>query len=172
MNHNDRCRMITVFPCYTRPNGRDSLTYRVTGGRHCYPVPSARDCLSYFVTALVTATLEPQFQSQLDLSRIVGSITSRTHFAKVRAGEIACTRDRNNSVAAESRSVEVRVVEDIEELSSELHREAFAESEVLEGGEIQPLERRSGNLGRRTTQQAEATVDWNASRYRSQIRSG
>src|SRR6185369_14169714 len=58
------------------------------------------------------------------------------------------------------------------ELSPELHREAFPELEVLEGGEIQPLERRPGNLGRRPAQQAEATVDWNATWHRSRIRSG
>ena len=72
--------------------------------------------------------------------------------------------DRHNTVTAEIRCVEVRVVEDIEELSSELQREAFAELEVLEGGEIQPLEGRSGKLGGRATQQAEATIDRNASR--------
>ena len=75
----------------------------------------------------------------------------------------------DNSVAAEIRSVEVRVVEDIEELSPELQVEAFAELEVLEGGEIQPLERWSGDLGWGSTQQAEAAINRNASRNRSGV---
>ena len=75
--------------------------------------------------------LEPQFQSKLDLPRIVGSIASGTHFAKVRAGEITRTGNRLNSVAAEIRSVEVRVVKNIQQLRAELQREAFAESQSL-----------------------------------------
>jgi hypothetical protein len=116
--------------------------------------------------------LEQQLQSKLDLPRIVGSIASGTHFAEVRAGEIARTRNRLNSVAAEIRSVEVRVIENVEELSPELQVEAFAKLEVFEGGEIQPLERWSGDLGWGSTQQAEAAIDRNASRNRSGVGTG
>ena len=65
-------------------------------------------------------SLEVQLQSELDLSRIVGSIASRSDLSKVRTGVVVRAADSHNTVAAESGSVEVRVVEDVEELRTEL----------------------------------------------------
>ena len=63
--------------------------------------------------------LEVQLQGKLDLSRIVGSIPSRANFSegRIRARqEIGGAGDRNYAIPAESRRVEVRVVEDVEKL--------------------------------------------------------
>src|SRR3984885_4200123 len=91
-----------------------------------------------------------QFQSELDLPRIVGSIACRTDLAKSRTGEIAGTGDRHNTVSAEIGCVEVWMVDYVKEFSAELQHESLAQSHVLERGEVQPLERWSGNLVRRT----------------------
>ena len=81
------------------------------------------------------AQLEVQLKSKLDLSRIVRRIAGRSNFSEGRVRtreEISCSVDSHHSIAAESRSIEIRMIEDIEELSPELHREAFAQPEVLE----------------------------------------
>jgi hypothetical protein len=73
-----------------------------------------------------------QLESKLNLPRIIWSIASRSNFAKGRAGEVARIWDRCDSVTAEVRCVEVRVIEDVEELSPELQRETLAELHDLE----------------------------------------
>jgi len=87
-----------------------------------------------------------QLQSELNLSRIVGGIASGSNLAKVRAGEIGCTGDGDNAVAAKPRSIEVRVVEYIEELSPELQHKSFGELEIFERREIKSFEGWPGDL--------------------------
>jgi len=65
-------------------------------------------------------SLEKQLQGKLDLSGVVRSITSRSNPAKVGRGEVARVANRDDTVAAEIRSIEVRMVEDVEELGPEL----------------------------------------------------
>ncbi len=72
-----------------------------------------------------------QLQSELNLSRIIGSITSRSNFSEVRIGVVTRIRDRDNTIAAKIGSVEIRVIEDVEELRPELQRKTLAEFEVL-----------------------------------------
>src|SRR6266571_1461205 len=93
-----------------------------------------------------------QLQSELDLARIVWSIARRSDFSKIGISEIGCPRNCDNAVPSKSRIIEVRVVENIEELSAELQQETFGESHVLEGREVQALEGHSDNLRRRTPQ--------------------
>src|SRR5258708_39534909 len=82
-----------------------------------------------------------QLQSKLDLSRIVWSITRRTDLAEVlRVGEIRGAGGGNDAVAAESRSVEVWMIEDVEDLRSQLQAEAFRELEFLEDGQVEPVQ--------------------------------
>src|SRR5258708_17468564 len=89
-----------------------------------------------------------QLQSELDLSRIVWSITRRADLAEVlRVGEIRGAGDGNDAVAAESRSVEVWMIEDVEDLRSELQAEAFREFEILEDRKVEPVEAGSDYLG-------------------------
>ena len=96
-----------------------------------------------------------QLQSELDLPRIVGSISGGSDFAEVRIGEIGGTRNCDHAVAPKSGIVEVGMVENIEEFSAKLKQETLAEPHVLEGREIQALKGHSGNLCRRTTQSRE-----------------
>src|ERR1700720_4246660 len=79
----------------------------------------------------VLQSLEVQLQSELDLSRIVGRITSRSNLSKVRAGVVVRTADSHNTIAAKSRGVEVRVIENVEELRTELQLEALGKLEVF-----------------------------------------
>ena len=78
------------------------------------------------------AKLEIQFQSELDLPRIVGSIARGTNFAEGRTVEIARVGDRDNAVTAEIRGVEVRVVEYVEYFRTELQAETLAQGDILE----------------------------------------
>src|SRR5690348_8205711 len=55
-----------------------------------------------------------QLQSKLNLPRIVRSITRRSDLAEVRAGKVRRIRNRDHTVAAKSRGVEVRMIQDIE----------------------------------------------------------
>src|SRR5437879_9916920 len=52
-----------------------------------------------------------KFQRKLNLPRIIGSIASRSNLAKIRTSVVRRTADRHYAVATESRSVEVRVIE-------------------------------------------------------------
>ena len=61
---------------------------------------------------------------------------------------------RNNAVAAEVRCIEVRMVEDVEELRAELHREALVNLEVLEQREVEPVESRTCDLSSLAAQSA------------------
>src|SRR5438552_13654544 len=109
--------------------------------------------------------LEVQFQSELDLSRIVERIARRPDLSKVSAGEVSRTADRHNAVSAEIRSVEGGVIEKVEKLRTEFHAEAFGNLEGLEGREIHPLKARPGNLCSWTAKQAETKRGSNATRW-------
>ena len=73
-----------------------------------------------------------QLESKLNLSRIVWSIAGRPDFPEGGTGEIARVSDRYHAVTAEARRIEVRMVQDVEELGPELQREALAELHGLE----------------------------------------
>jgi hypothetical protein len=64
--------------------------------------------------------LVEQLQSKLNLPWIERSITGRSNCAKVPIGivKVGGVINRNDAVAAEAGSIEVRVVEDVEELGS------------------------------------------------------
>jgi hypothetical protein len=89
-----------------------------------------------------------QLQSKLNLPWIIRSIACRSDFTEGGAGEVARVSDGCDAVATEVRCVEVRMVEDVEELSPELHREAVAELDPFEGGEVQPMEARTNAYSR------------------------
>src|ERR1700675_1459981 len=97
------------------------------------------------------SSLVVQLQRELDLSRIVGSIARGSNGAKrPRAkGSVSVRREVErpgncaHPVAGEFGRVEVRVVENVEELSAKLEPETLAKLEVLECREVQPFETRS-----------------------------
>ena len=72
-----------------------------------------------------------QLQSELDLPRIVRSVAGRPDLAETRVCEVARPGDGDNAVAAEVGSVEIRVIENIEDLCTELYAEALIERDVL-----------------------------------------
>ena len=81
--------------------------------------------------------LEIQFQSELDLPRIIWCVTRRSNFPEaIDIAEVAGSRNRNHAVAAEIGSVEVRMIEYVEELRPELQPETFVELHVFEHGEV------------------------------------
>src|SRR6476660_3476470 len=93
-------------------------------------------------------SLVVQLQSKLNLPRIEWSIASRSYFAEVRISEVPRASDSHDAVSTEVWRVEVRVVEDVEELSSELHREPLVELESFEHREVEAMEGRSCDLTR------------------------
>ena len=99
-----------------------------------------------------------QFQRELDLSRVVRSVTSGADFSEGVTRKVGRSGDGNNAVAAESRRIKIRVIKNVEELRAKLQAYAFVERKVLEDGEIQPVESRSRYLGRRASQRAKATI--------------
>src|SRR3974390_2049051 len=74
---------------------------------------------------------------------------------------MAGAADRDNAVAAEVGGVKVRMVEDVEDLRTELESVALVECHVLEDREVHAMESRSGNLRGASTQGCE-TRKWNA----------
>lgn len=74
-----------------------------------------------------------QLQSKLDLPRVKRSVTGRSDSAERSVGEGSRTSNRGDSIASEVRRVEVRMIEDIEELRPELEGDGFMNGEVLEG---------------------------------------
>ena len=73
-----------------------------------------------------------QLQGKLNLPRIVRSKASRSDFAEVGAGEVGRVWNGHDAVAAESGSIESRMVEDVEEFRPELHGNAFPDRDLLE----------------------------------------
>src|SRR5262249_37337567 len=91
-----------------------------------------------------------KLESELDLARIVGSITRRTNLAEGVAVEVAGTGDRHHAVAAKIWSVIVRVVGNVEAFRPELQTETFFDWEVLEKGQVNTLETRTWDLSHTT----------------------
>src|SRR5215475_1013091 len=96
-------------------------------------------CLVGLRTSCVTArstrglSLIIQLQGELNLSRIVGRITSRINLAKIRTLEVERAWGGNHvAPAGKSRGVEVWMIENVEEFPAELQTEAFGETEILE----------------------------------------
>ena len=86
-------------------------------------------CSSLFTSIALVVEL----QSELDLPWIVWSIASGSDLTEGSVSEVARASDGRHAVAAEVGSVEVRMVEDVEELSPELHGDAVADLETFEG---------------------------------------
>src|SRR4029077_1222778 len=161
--------MVTVLLCYHRASASGSF-----GSRKCSPAEAPRRGA---LPGETNVSLEIQFQSELDLSRIKRIITSRPDPAKrfrtkrpvtIRR-EVQRPGNRVDAIAAEARSIEVRVVENVEELRTELELEPFVELEIFESREVQPLERRSSNL-RGASSQCGSARQGNASLWR--VRNG
>jgi len=117
-------------------NGRvsESSTQKKTPERRPKGLPSR----GIFILCSVV-----QLESKLDLPRIVRSIAVDPTSPKMRIVEVARAPNRYDPVPTEVRRVEVRVVEDIEELSPELHRETIVQLQGLEHRVIQTMESRS-----------------------------
>src|SRR5437016_5141324 len=96
---------------------------------------------------VVVFVLVVELERKLNLPRIVRRITGRADFAKVRVLEVYRAPDRHDTVAAKSRRVEVRVVENVENLCPELQPESLLDGKIFEEREIQPMETRPGHLG-------------------------
>ena len=75
---------------------------------------------------------EIEFQGKLDLARVVERKARRTNSAKVCREEVRGAGQRSDPVAAESRSVKGRVVQNVEELAAELQTESFIQRNILE----------------------------------------
>src|SRR5205814_5188347 len=88
-----------------------------------------------------------QLQSKLDLARIIWIVARRSNFAEVRVSEVARTADRHYAVAAEVGRVEVGMVENVEHLGAELHREPLSNRELLEYREVEAMETGAGGKG-------------------------
>ena len=74
-----------------------------------------------------------QLQSKLDLPRIIRSIASGPDLTEGSVREVARASNGLHAVAAKIGRIEVRMVKDVEELSPELHGDAVADLEALEG---------------------------------------
>jgi len=130
-----------------------------------YQIAAAREgAWSHLPGKNAIFSLVVQLQSELDLPRIVWRIARRTNFAEIRVVEVPGIRNCHHSVSAESRSVEVRMIEDVEELRPELQREALSQPEVLERGEVKAMEAWPSGLGRTATG-CRNTGERNASRW-------
>ena len=82
-------------------------------------------------------SLVVELHSKLDLARILSGEAGRSNFTEGRAVEVVGTRDRGNTIAAEVGSIEGRVIEDVKELSPELHIKAFVDGNILERREVE-----------------------------------
>jgi len=76
----------------------------------------------------------------LNLPRIVRSIARRSNLAEVVIRKVRRSRDRYYTVPSKAGSIEVRMVEDVEDFRPELQTEAFVEHDVLEEREVQAME--------------------------------
>ena len=76
--------------------------------------------------------LEIELQSELNLSRIVWRVAGGSNFAESGIIKIGRSRDSYYTIATEPGIVEVRVVQDVEELRAELQARVFRHLEILE----------------------------------------
>ncbi len=75
---------------------------------------------------------EIQLQGELDLSRIVGRVASRSDLAKFACVcEVSRASDCDHTVAPEIGSVEVRVIEYVEKFGPKLQAEALINVEIF-----------------------------------------
>src|SRR5215472_18841365 len=81
-----------------------------------------------------------KLKSELDLARVVGSVARGPDLSKVGAGEVARSADGDHSVASEIRSIEVRMVDDVKELRTELESVTLLKRKILKHGEIHSVE--------------------------------
>src|SRR5437879_13198319 len=65
-----------------------------------------------------------QFQRELDLSRVVRSITSGPDFSEGVTRKVGRSGDVNNAVAAASRRIQIGVIKNDEQLRAELQADA------------------------------------------------
>ena len=76
--------------------------------------------------------LEVKLQGELNLTRIVGSVTSGSDLSKAWIGEVSRTRNGDNAVSAKVRLIEVRMVRQVEDLGPKLQVRPFGRLELLE----------------------------------------
>ncbi len=100
-----------------------------------------------------------KLQSKLNLPRVIGSVAGGANFTEIGIAEIGGSGDGDNTIAAETGSVKVGMVRDVEDLRPKLQSHALLKRDVLEDGEVQPMEAGSGNLGRTTAQRRNPTID-------------
>ena len=87
-----------------------------------------------------------QLYRELNLPRIIRSIARRSNFAERVTGEVTRSGYRGDSVSTKIGRIEVRVVQDVEELRPELQPESLGDLEVPEHREVHTLEWWSSNL--------------------------
>jgi len=92
--------------------------------------------------------LEQELQSKLDLARIVRSIACGSNLTEVYVVEVARVRNTIDAVASEVGCVEIRVVENVEEVRPELSGELVVKFDELVQREVQAMETRSNGLTR------------------------
>ena len=97
-------------------------------------------------------TLVIQLYGELNLPRIIRCIARRSNFTEAGVGEVTRSGNRGNAVSAKVGRIEVRMVQDVEELRPELHAESLGDLEIPEHREIHTLEWWPSNLVRRTSQ--------------------
>src|SRR5213594_1647824 len=108
------------------------------GGASC-KAPSHSGCGS-------SKLLEQQFQSELDLPRVVRRIARRADSAEVVVGPVGGAADGHDAVTAEAGRVKVRVVKDVEDFRAELKLALLVERKVLKDGEVKSVEAGAGGL--------------------------
>src|SRR6266702_4450378 len=114
--------------------------------------PSRRASPGFIHLSLVV-----QLQRKLNLARIVGFKPRRSDLAEVRVVEVARTADRHYAIAAEVGRVEVGMVEDVEELSTEFRRDPLGDRELLEDREVETMNAGAYRVARFGTQGGRAT---------------
>ena len=73
-------------------------------------------------------------------------------------------RDRDHTVATESRRIEIRMIDDVEKLTTELHSEALVNRYVLERREVEPVITWAGSRSRTESEDTEASFGYASSR--------
>src|SRR5205809_3700988 len=106
------------------------------GGASC-KAPSHSGCGS-------SKLLEQQFQSELDLPRVVRRIARRADSAEVVVGPVGGAADGHDAVTAEAGRIKVRVVKDVEDFRAELKLALLVERKVLKDGEVKSVEAGAG----------------------------
>ena len=93
-----------------------------------------------------SAFLEVKLQSKLDLARVEEREARGPNLAEVSVVKVRRVGDCDDTVTAESGSVECRVIGDVEEFRPEFEVRSLIQTEVFERREIQSAEGGSGRL--------------------------